>query len=40
MSEYLRTNRPKLAPEELDTPEGLEESILSGSTVRSDGDID
>lgn len=29
VSEYLRTNRPELAQEELDTPEGLEESILS-----------
>ena len=40
MREYLRTNRPELGSEELNTPEGLEESILSGSTVRSDGNID
>ena len=33
MSEYRRTNRPELAPKELDTPEGLKKSILSGSTV-------
>ena len=37
---YLRTNRPELAPDELDTPEGLEQSILAGSTVRDNGDID
>ncbi len=40
MSEYLRTNRSKLAFEELDTPEEPEQSILFGSTIRSDGSID
>lgn len=40
MSEYLRTNRAELASEEMDTPEELEQSILSGSTIRSDGSID
>lgn len=40
MNEYLCTNRPKLAPEELDIPEGLEKSILGGSIIRSDGHID
>ena len=40
VSEYLCTNRSELAPEEMDTPEELEQSILSGSTIRSDGSID
>lgn len=40
MSEYLRPNQAELAPEELDTPEELEQSILSGSTIRLDGSID
>lgn len=40
MSEDLCTNRPELALEELDIPKRLEESIVSGSTVRSDGNID
>ena len=40
VSEYLRTNRSDLAPEEIDTPKELEQSILSGSTIRSDGSID
>lgn len=40
VSEYLRTNRSELAPEELDTPEELEQSILSSSTIQSDGSID
>lgn len=34
---YLRT---ELAQEELDTPEGLKQSILAGNTVRENGDID
>ena len=37
---YLQANRPELAQEELDTPEGLEKSILAGSKVRENGDID
>ena len=40
VNEYLRTNRSELAPEELDTPEELEQSILFGSIIRSDGYID
>lgn len=40
MSEYLRTNRAELAPKGLDTLEGLEQSILSGSTIRSDRNVD
>ena len=40
MSEYLRMNRPELAPEELDTLERLEKLILSNDTVRSDRNID
>ena len=39
VSEYLRTNRLELAPEEMDTPDELEQSILSGSTIQSDGSI-
>ena len=34
VNRYLQANRPELAQEELDTPEGLEQSILAGSTVR------
>ena len=37
---YLQANRPELSQEELDTPEGLEQSILVGSTVRENGDVD
>ena len=37
---YLQTNRPELAQDELDTPEGLEQSILAGSTIRENGDVD
>ena len=40
VSEYLRTNQSELALEELNTPEELEMSTLSGSTIRSDGSID
>ena len=40
MSEYLCTNRSELALEELDTPEELEKSFLSGSTIQSDESID
>ena len=40
VSEYLRTNRFELALEELDTPKELEQSILGGSTIQSDGSID
>ncbi len=40
VNRYLQENRPELAQEELDTPEGLEQSILAGSTVRENGDID
>ena len=40
VNRYLRTNRLELAQEGLDTPEGLEQSILAGSTVRENGDID
>ena len=40
VSEYLRTNRSKLAFEELDTSEEPEQSILFCSTIRSDGSID
>lgn len=40
LKQYLYTNCPKLASEKLDTSEKLEESILSGSTVRFDGNID
>ena len=40
VSEYLCTNRSELAPEELDTTEKLELSILFGSTIRSDRSID
>ena len=39
VSEYLRTNQPKLVVGELETPKVLEESILSGSIIRSDGHI-
>lgn len=37
---YLQKNRPELAQEGLDTPEGLEQSIFAASTVRENGDID
>ena len=37
---YLQGNRSELAQKELDTPEGLEQSILAGSTVRENEDID
>ena len=40
MNKYLRTNRPELAQNEIDSQEGLEESILAGSTVRVDGTVD
>ena len=40
MSKYLFEKRPKLAPEELDTPKGFDELILSVDTVRSDRNID
>ncbi len=40
MGEYLHTNQSELAPEELDTPAELEQSILCGRTIRSDGSID
>ena len=40
MSEYLRTNRSELASKELNTPEELEQPILSGSTVQLDGSSD
>ena len=40
VNRYLQANRPELAQEELDTPEGLEQSILAVSTVRENGDID
>lgn len=33
VNKYLQTNRPELAQGELDTPEGLEQLILAGSTV-------
>ena len=36
---YLQANRPELAQKELDTPEGLEPSILAWSKVRENGDI-
>lgn len=35
----MQANRPELGQEELDTPERLERSILSGSTIRSNGNI-
>ena len=40
VNRYLQANQPELAQEELDTPEGLEQSILAGSIVRGNGDID
>ena len=40
MNKYLCTNRPELAQNEIDSQEGLEESILARSTVRVDGTID
>ena len=40
MNEHLCINRSKLALEELDTPEELEQSILSSSTIQLDGSID
>lgn len=40
VSRYLCANRPELGQKELDTPEGLEQSILSGSTVRVNGNVD
>ena len=40
VNRYLQANRPELVQEELNTPEGLEQSILAGSTVRENGDID
>ena len=39
VNEYLRTNRPELAQEELDTPQEIEQSILAGSTIQENGDI-
>ena len=39
LDEYLRTNRPELAQEELDTLQGIEQSILTGSIVQENGDI-
>lgn len=40
INEYLQTNQFKLTQVQLDTPEGLEQSILAGSTVQENGDID
>lgn len=40
MSKYLYINQNKLAFEEMDTLEELKQSILSGSTIRSNGTID
>ena len=40
VGEYLHKYRPELAPNEIDTQEKLEETILCGSTIRPDGIID
>ena len=40
VTEYLRTHRPELAHDEIETQGQLEEAILFGSTTRSDGNID
>ena len=40
VGKYLRTHRPELAHDEIETQEQLEEAILCGSTTRSDGSID
>lgn len=37
---YLHTYRPELGPNETDTQEELEQSILCGSTILSNGTID
>ena len=36
---YLQTNRFELAQDELNTPKGLEQSILARSTVQENRDI-
>lgn len=40
VGEYLHKYRPELAPNEIDTQEKLEETILCGSMIRPDGTID
>ena len=40
MNKYLRTNRPELTQEELDTPEELEQLILAGIAVKENRNID
>ena len=40
VNRYLPTNRSELARKKLDTPEGLEQSILAESTIQENEDID